>query len=170
MAPTPAEGLVQFLLSCIRHSNNGKIDFEAVAGECNIVSKGAAAKRYERLLKANNINPSSGSLASTPNNSPEKSTAATPTANTTSTTSTPTKKAGVKRKAAASKPASKKAKLMKKAAVMCAEDIVNLNQGSGDDDKNDDGENDDGENDDDENDDGENDDDDDGSLFKGVTI
>ncbi|KAL8950002.1 MAG: hypothetical protein Q9183_007557, partial [Haloplaca sp. 2 TL-2023] len=33
------------------------IDFEAVAGECGIVSKGAAAKRYERLLKAHNIVP-----------------------------------------------------------------------------------------------------------------
>ncbi|PKY04734.1 hypothetical protein P168DRAFT_281111 [Aspergillus campestris IBT 28561] len=42
----------KFLLSCVRHSNNGKINFEEVATECGITSKGAAAKRYERLVKA----------------------------------------------------------------------------------------------------------------------
>ncbi|KAL9009252.1 MAG: hypothetical protein Q9173_005707 [Seirophora scorigena] len=51
----PADQQVKFLLSCIRNSVNGKIDFAEVAKECEIVSKGAAAKRYERLLKAANI-------------------------------------------------------------------------------------------------------------------
>ncbi|GFG01064.1 hypothetical protein IFM5058_00283 [Aspergillus udagawae] len=54
MAPTNPDETVQFLLSCIRYSNSGKVDFNEVAKECNIVSKGAAAKRYERLIKAYN--------------------------------------------------------------------------------------------------------------------
>ncbi|KAI0457303.1 hypothetical protein F5B21DRAFT_501675 [Xylaria acuta] len=45
----------RFLISCIRHSTAGKVDFEEVRKECDIVSKGAAAKRYERLMKAHNI-------------------------------------------------------------------------------------------------------------------
>ncbi|KAK2818400.1 hypothetical protein FQN49_007939 [Arthroderma sp. PD_2] len=48
-----------FLVKCIKHSNNGKVDFAAVAAECGIVTKGAAAKRYERILKGNGIHPSS---------------------------------------------------------------------------------------------------------------
>ncbi|BCS18934.1 uncharacterized protein APUU_11762S [Aspergillus puulaauensis] len=43
---------VTLLLSCINHSSNGKIDFGAVAKECNIISAGAAAKRFSRLTKA----------------------------------------------------------------------------------------------------------------------
>ncbi|GIJ84731.1 hypothetical protein Asppvi_003582 [Aspergillus pseudoviridinutans] len=54
MTPTNPDETVQFLLSCIRYSNSGKVDFSEVAKECNIVSKGAAAKRYERLIKAYN--------------------------------------------------------------------------------------------------------------------
>ncbi|PYI19291.1 hypothetical protein BO86DRAFT_409322 [Aspergillus japonicus CBS 114.51] len=64
-----ADDQVQFLLSCIRNATGGgKIDFANVAKECDIVSKGAAAKRYERLLKANNIAPagSSSNLTSKP--------------------------------------------------------------------------------------------------------
>ncbi|KAL7659614.1 hypothetical protein ACMYSQ_002530 [Aspergillus niger] len=38
---TPDEQL-HFLLSCIRHSNSGKIDFTTVAKECSIVTKAAA--------------------------------------------------------------------------------------------------------------------------------
>ncbi|AEO61781.1 hypothetical protein MYCTH_17263, partial [Thermothelomyces thermophilus ATCC 42464] len=34
-----------------------QVNFENVAQELDIVSKAAAAKRYERLLKAHNINP-----------------------------------------------------------------------------------------------------------------
>ncbi|PWY86897.1 hypothetical protein BO70DRAFT_394911 [Aspergillus heteromorphus CBS 117.55] len=64
---TPEEQF-QFLLSCIRYANNGKIDFATVAQECNIVSKAAAAKRYERLMKAHNINPSGGPLSSNKGN------------------------------------------------------------------------------------------------------
>ncbi|GAQ11559.1 hypothetical protein ALT_8880 [Aspergillus lentulus] len=52
MAPTIPDETVQFLLSCIRYSNSGKVDFNEVAKQCNIVSRGAAAKRYKRLLKA----------------------------------------------------------------------------------------------------------------------
>ncbi|KAF1733031.1 hypothetical protein CRV24_006927 [Beauveria bassiana] len=60
---------VRFLISCIRHSNGGKVhypnysqdyepfhnwmvDFDAVAKELDIVTRAAAAKRYERLLKS----------------------------------------------------------------------------------------------------------------------
>ncbi|MCJ1432093.1 hypothetical protein MMC27_001449 [Xylographa pallens] len=45
----------KFLISCIRYSNNGKVDFSEVAKECGIVTKGAAAKRYERMMKAHGI-------------------------------------------------------------------------------------------------------------------
>ncbi|KAJ6441950.1 ATPase-like, ATP-binding domain protein [Purpureocillium lavendulum] len=51
---------VKFLVSCIKHANNGKPNFEAVAQELEIVSKAAAffysQKRYERLLKAHAVN------------------------------------------------------------------------------------------------------------------
>ncbi|KAI1118090.1 hypothetical protein F5Y14DRAFT_438904 [Nemania sp. NC0429] len=50
----------RFLISCIRHSTAGKVDFEEVRKECDIVSKGAAAKRYERLMKAHGISTSTG--------------------------------------------------------------------------------------------------------------
>ncbi|KAI0445721.1 hypothetical protein F4803DRAFT_548009 [Xylaria telfairii] len=49
----------RFLISCIRHSTAGKVDFEEVRKECEIISKGAAAKRYERLMKAHGIAPGS---------------------------------------------------------------------------------------------------------------
>ncbi|KAF4267866.1 hypothetical protein KXV68_004244 [Aspergillus fumigatus] len=52
MAPANPDETVKFLLSCIRYSTSGKVDFNEVAKACNIVSRGAAAKRYERLLKA----------------------------------------------------------------------------------------------------------------------
>ncbi|KAL8716817.1 MAG: hypothetical protein Q9225_005879 [Loekoesia sp. 1 TL-2023] len=55
MATASADEQLKFLLSCIRHTVNGKIDFAEVASECSIVSKGAAAKRYERLMKAHGI-------------------------------------------------------------------------------------------------------------------
>ncbi|KAI1825220.1 hypothetical protein F4861DRAFT_538310 [Xylaria intraflava] len=45
----------RFLIACIRHSTAGRVDFEEVRKECGIVTKGAAAKRYERLMKAHNI-------------------------------------------------------------------------------------------------------------------
>ncbi|UNI20051.1 hypothetical protein JDV02_006179 [Purpureocillium takamizusanense] len=47
-----ADEQVKFLVCCIKHANNGKPNFEAVAQEMSIVSKAAAQKRYERLLKA----------------------------------------------------------------------------------------------------------------------
>ncbi|KAF9775505.1 hypothetical protein IL306_006382 [Fusarium sp. DS 682] len=47
---------VKFLVSCIGHTSNGRPDFQAVADELSIVSKAAAQKRYERMLKAHGIN------------------------------------------------------------------------------------------------------------------
>ncbi|KAL2066661.1 hypothetical protein VTL71DRAFT_2733 [Oculimacula yallundae] len=55
MAPASNEEQFKFLISCIRYSNNGKVDFTQVAKECKIVSKGAAAKRYERMMRAHGI-------------------------------------------------------------------------------------------------------------------
>ncbi|KAG6008495.1 hypothetical protein E4U43_000134 [Claviceps pusilla] len=46
---------VKFLVCCIGHTNNGRPDFTAVAEELGIVSKAAAQKRYERMLKANGV-------------------------------------------------------------------------------------------------------------------
>ncbi|KAH8677994.1 hypothetical protein BX600DRAFT_431307 [Xylariales sp. PMI_506] len=60
--PLDTESQFKFLIACIKHSSNGKVDFNEVAKECSIVSKGAAAKRYERLMKAHGItNPAAGS-------------------------------------------------------------------------------------------------------------
>ncbi|KAL7944407.1 hypothetical protein V8C42DRAFT_326707 [Trichoderma barbatum] len=53
----PAEQ-VRFLVSCIGHTTNGRPDFTLVAQELGIVSKAAAQKRYERMLKANGVNAS----------------------------------------------------------------------------------------------------------------
>ncbi|KAI1471887.1 uncharacterized protein F4812DRAFT_197760 [Daldinia caldariorum] len=50
----------KFLIMCIKHSTAGKVDFTEVAKECEIVSKGAAAKRYERLLRAHGISATGG--------------------------------------------------------------------------------------------------------------
>ncbi|RDL33999.1 uncharacterized protein BP5553_08367 [Venustampulla echinocandica] len=55
MAPASNEEQFKFLISCIRYSNNGKVDFGEVAKECGIVTKGAAAKRYERMMRAHGI-------------------------------------------------------------------------------------------------------------------
>ncbi|ETN43871.1 uncharacterized protein HMPREF1541_11002 [Cyphellophora europaea CBS 101466] len=52
--PTWEEQL-KFLLVCVRYSNHGKIDFGAVAKECGVVSRGAASKRYGRLLRNSGI-------------------------------------------------------------------------------------------------------------------
>ncbi|KAL8869603.1 MAG: hypothetical protein Q9174_004151 [Haloplaca sp. 1 TL-2023] len=51
------EDQLKFTMECIRFGNIGKVDFEAVASACGIVSKGAAAKRWERLLKSYNVTP-----------------------------------------------------------------------------------------------------------------
>ncbi|KAI9835960.1 MAG: hypothetical protein M1837_003572 [Sclerophora amabilis] len=56
MAPSSNDEQFKFLISCIRNANNSKVDFAEVAKECGIVSKGAAAKRYERMMKAHGIN------------------------------------------------------------------------------------------------------------------
>ncbi|KAI0162874.1 hypothetical protein BJ166DRAFT_280471 [Pestalotiopsis sp. NC0098] len=56
----------QFLISCIKNSNAGKVDFAAVAEQLDIVSKGAAAKRYERLMKAHGIGPNGINGGNTP--------------------------------------------------------------------------------------------------------
>ncbi|GAD97999.1 predicted protein [Paecilomyces variotii No. 5] len=109
----------QFLLSCIRYSSNGKVDFGEVAKECNIVSKGAAAKRYERMMKAHGINPNGGGPCP-------------PSASPGSKTNTPTKSpvsAGKanKRQSNGDSPLAKKAKI-KKAAVENAEKLVTSKQ------------------------------------------
>ncbi|PTB67504.1 hypothetical protein BBK36DRAFT_1196904 [Trichoderma citrinoviride] len=54
----PAEQ-VRFLVSCIGHTTNGRPDFTLVAQELGIVTKAAAQKRYERMLKANGVSASS---------------------------------------------------------------------------------------------------------------
>ncbi|OAA43783.1 hypothetical protein NOR_04358 [Metarhizium rileyi] len=46
---------VRFLVTCIGNTSNGRPDFAAVAEELGIVSKAAAQKRYERMLKANGV-------------------------------------------------------------------------------------------------------------------
>lgn len=50
--PSDTDAQFRFLIACIRHSTGGRVDFRAVAADCGIVSKGAAAKRYERLMKS----------------------------------------------------------------------------------------------------------------------
>ncbi|KAI0602192.1 hypothetical protein F4775DRAFT_602171 [Biscogniauxia sp. FL1348] len=55
MPPIDTESQFRFLISCIRNSSAGKVNFTEVANECDIVSKGAAAKRYERLMRAHGI-------------------------------------------------------------------------------------------------------------------
>ncbi|KAK3903355.1 hypothetical protein C8A05DRAFT_32895 [Staphylotrichum tortipilum] len=57
MPAIDTEAQFKFLLCCIKHSAAGKVNFDNVAAELEIVSKAAAAKRYERLLKAHNITP-----------------------------------------------------------------------------------------------------------------
>ncbi|KAI1086159.1 hypothetical protein F5B19DRAFT_480242 [Rostrohypoxylon terebratum] len=61
MAPLDVDSQFKFLIACIKHSSAGKVDFNEVAKELGIISKGAAAKRYERLMKAHGIN-NSGSV------------------------------------------------------------------------------------------------------------
>ncbi|KAK1772504.1 hypothetical protein QBC33DRAFT_510361 [Phialemonium atrogriseum] len=63
--PLDTESQFKFLVSCIKHSTAGKVDFVAVANELQIVSKAAAAKRYERLLKAHGVAPGGGNRANT---------------------------------------------------------------------------------------------------------
>ncbi|OJD27631.1 hypothetical protein ACJ73_00964 [Blastomyces percursus] len=98
--PGGSDEQLTFLLKCVKYSSNGKVDFDQVARECNIVTKGAAAKRYERLMKANGINPNCAPAAgpdvhspqepSFNRNTPKKSTPKTPTkGNSTTGTKTP---------------------------------------------------------------------------------
>ncbi|MCJ1307186.1 hypothetical protein MMC25_000832 [Agyrium rufum] len=61
MPSQTAEQQLQFIMCCIKHSENGKVDFAKVALKCDIISKGAAAKRYERLMKQYDINPAQSS-------------------------------------------------------------------------------------------------------------
>ncbi|KUJ09064.1 uncharacterized protein LY89DRAFT_741362 [Mollisia scopiformis] len=69
MAPASNEEQFKFLISCIRYSNNGKVDFGQVARECKIVSKGAAAKRYERMMRAHGIAPNAATIKPPPSRS-----------------------------------------------------------------------------------------------------
>ncbi|KAH8878832.1 hypothetical protein GQ53DRAFT_613459, partial [Thozetella sp. PMI_491] len=65
MPSMDTESQFKFLISCIKHSTAGKVNFSAVANELQIVSKAAAAKRYERLMKSHGVNPSGGNSATT---------------------------------------------------------------------------------------------------------
>ncbi|OJD15668.1 hypothetical protein AJ78_04086 [Emergomyces pasteurianus Ep9510] len=47
-----------------------QVNFDEVAKECNIITKAAAAKRYERLMKANGITPNGGPASRTDASSP----------------------------------------------------------------------------------------------------
>ncbi|KAB5582607.1 hypothetical protein GE09DRAFT_1075641 [Coniochaeta sp. 2T2.1] len=104
MAPIDLEAQFQFLISCIKYSKDGKIDFVKVANDQGVVSKGAAAKRYERLMKAHGIAPraalagSAGSPA--PASSPAAGTKAPPAVP--ATPKTPRKRTTKKRKMSAS--------------------------------------------------------------------
>ncbi|KIW92922.1 uncharacterized protein Z519_06771 [Cladophialophora bantiana CBS 173.52] len=66
MSRSTSDDQLKFLLSCVRHASHGRVDFVEVAKECGVVSKGAAAKRYERLMKAIGISPSGGPSSSSP--------------------------------------------------------------------------------------------------------
>ncbi|KAF3911990.1 hypothetical protein AA313_de0207021 [Arthrobotrys entomopaga] len=57
MAPntTTTDDQFMFLISCIKHSKNGRPDFELVAKERGIVTKGAASKRFSRMMKHHGI-------------------------------------------------------------------------------------------------------------------
>ncbi|ESZ90075.1 hypothetical protein SBOR_9539 [Sclerotinia borealis F-4128] len=75
MAPVSNEEQFKFLISCIRYSNNGKVDFGQVAKECKIVTKGAAAKRYERMMRSHGIAPNAASIKPAPGSSSGSSSA-----------------------------------------------------------------------------------------------
>ncbi|XXG97661.1 hypothetical protein Hte_003968 [Hypoxylon texense] len=62
----------KFLIVCIKHSTAGRVDFVEVAKECGIVTKGAAAKRYERLMKAHGITLNGGPGVKKENNKDSK--------------------------------------------------------------------------------------------------
>ncbi|EXJ69668.1 uncharacterized protein A1O5_06739 [Cladophialophora psammophila CBS 110553] len=66
MSRSTSDDQLKFLLSCVKHASHGRVDFVEVAKECGVVSKGAAAKRYERLMKAIGMSPSGGSGSSSP--------------------------------------------------------------------------------------------------------
>ncbi|KAI9671194.1 MAG: hypothetical protein M1817_003701 [Caeruleum heppii] len=72
MPPTNNDDQFKFLISCIRHANNSKVNFAAVADECGVISKGAAAKRYERMMKAHGITPSGSASRGVPSAAPSK--------------------------------------------------------------------------------------------------
>ncbi|KAL8951811.1 MAG: hypothetical protein Q9222_002227 [Ikaeria aurantiellina] len=69
----------KFLIACIRWSNGGKVNFDEVAKECNVVTKAAAAKRFERLMKAHGIE--KASLSNSSSESPGTPTKKAATAN-----------------------------------------------------------------------------------------
>ncbi|TGO87187.1 hypothetical protein BPOR_0244g00120 [Botrytis porri] len=69
MAPASNEEQFKFLISCIRYSNNGKVDFGQVAKECKIFTKGAAAKRYERMMRSHGIALNAASIKPAPGSS-----------------------------------------------------------------------------------------------------
>ncbi|TEY58841.1 hypothetical protein BOTCAL_0198g00080 [Botryotinia calthae] len=92
MAPASNEEQFKFLISCIRYSNNGKVDFGQVAKECKIVTKGAAAKRYERMMRSHGIAPNAASIKPAPGPS------TTPNSNSSAPASAPRSKSSNKKR------------------------------------------------------------------------
>ncbi|KAH7192323.1 uncharacterized protein B0J16DRAFT_368584 [Fusarium flagelliforme] len=94
---------IKFLVSCIGHSSNGRPDFQAVADELDIVTKAAAQKRYERMLKAHGISrpgalaANNGDSAETPPATPTKRKAKGEAAGSAKKTRTPRAKAKAKK-------------------------------------------------------------------------
>ncbi|KAJ5115302.1 hypothetical protein NUU61_001061 [Penicillium alfredii] len=57
---------IGFLVNCIKNTHNGKVDWEGVASDLNIISKAAASKRYSRLLQAYELNSAGEQASGTP--------------------------------------------------------------------------------------------------------
>ncbi|EFW22914.1 conserved hypothetical protein [Coccidioides posadasii str. Silveira] len=94
MSRTSGEEQLNFLLSCVKHSNNGKVNFEAVATECEIVTKGAATPTENTTPKK--PRKTAASKAGTPKEKEPKSANATPRkrrGGKAATAASPTKKA-----------------------------------------------------------------------------
>ncbi|KAJ8071511.1 hypothetical protein OCU04_001830 [Sclerotinia nivalis] len=56
-----------------KNTKIAQVDFGRVAKECNIVTKGAAAKRYERMMRSHGIAPNAASIKPAPSSSSSSS-------------------------------------------------------------------------------------------------
>ncbi|CEJ80476.1 hypothetical protein VHEMI00655 [[Torrubiella] hemipterigena] len=59
MSKADAADHIRFLVACIKSTGAGRPDFDQVAEQLGIVTRGAAQKRYERLIKAHGLGPAS---------------------------------------------------------------------------------------------------------------